>query len=233
MVFGRIWPAIAVDWSACVFSAADHIIGVTWSDCYIFKIKDNFCILNSSGTVICSWACEAGDFHLSPVLFDIDGDKDLEIFFATYAWDHNGVLLPGWPKTVGGDVDAVPAVGVFDVLGSTSVIVGSQGPDASICLLEVSPGFQAGETSSWRMYRHDAQNTACYRYGLVSQCVGDFDHDDDVDGTDAALLADAFGAIPGDPNWNAIADFNDDGVIDDLDLAIFAGSFGDVCVDGG
>lgn len=54
---------------------------------------------------------------------------------------------------------------------------------------------------------------------------GDVNGDGSVDIYDAILLASAFNAIPGNPNWKANADINDDDVIDVYDAIILAGNF--------
>jgi parallel beta-helix repeat protein len=56
--------------------------------------------------------------------------------------------------------------------------------------------------------------------------VGDVNMDGKVDGRDIAIVARAFGAIPGDPRWNALADVNDDGKIDGKDIVTVVKLFG-------
>jgi parallel beta-helix repeat protein len=77
-------------------------------------------------------------------------------------------------------------------------------------------------------YVVDANNTD--RYPLMSPwkgLVGDVNIDGKVDGRDIAIVARAFGSIPGDPRWNALADVNDDGKIDGRDIVIVAKHFGE------
>ncbi len=57
-------------------------------------------------------------------------------------------------------------------------------------------------------------------------CKGDIDGDGDVDGSDLAALADAFGSSSGGPNYNPFADFDNDGYVNEDDLAVFATDFG-------
>ena len=57
-------------------------------------------------------------------------------------------------------------------------------------------------------------------------CEGDFDDDGDVDGSDLAVFAAAFGTSSGEPEYNPDADFDGSGTIDETDLAVFAGDFG-------
>jgi hypothetical protein len=54
----------------------------------------------------------------------------------------------------------------------------------------------------------------------------DIDKDGIVSILDIAIVAKAYGANPGDPNWNPIADLNKDGVIDIVDIALVARDYG-------
>jgi hypothetical protein len=55
---------------------------------------------------------------------------------------------------------------------------------------------------------------------------GDLDYNGVVDIYDGILLATAFEATPGKPDWNANADINDDSAIDIFDAIILANHFG-------
>jgi len=59
-----------------------------------------------------------------------------------------------------------------------------------------------------------------------SQSPYDLDDDGNVNIVDAIILADAFGAENGDPNWNPDADFNLNGRIDILDAIALVAHFG-------
>ncbi len=59
-----------------------------------------------------------------------------------------------------------------------------------------------------------------------SPCDGDFDDDGDVDGSDLAVFANAFGSSSGDPDYSTDCDFNDDGYVNEIDLDSFTRSFG-------
>jgi lysophospholipase L1-like esterase len=59
-----------------------------------------------------------------------------------------------------------------------------------------------------------------------SALQGDLNGDNRVDGMDLVLLALHFGAVQGDPAYDATADLNADGRVDGLDLAILAAGFG-------
>lgn len=51
--------------------------------------------------------------------------------------------------------------------------------------------------------------------------MGDLDGDGAVDMADVQYLAEAFGSVTGDPNYDAACDFNSDGSVDVVDLLIF------------
>jgi hypothetical protein len=65
-----------------------------------------------------------------PVIGDIDGDDDLELFNAgkiepgVYAWDHTGTLLPGWPVDAGANLEGSPIVANFDADGALETVIG-------------------------------------------------------------------------------------------------------------
>jgi len=60
-------------------------------------------------------------------------------------------------------------------------------------------------------------------------CYGDVDSDGDVDGSDMASFADAFGSSVGDPNYNPTADFDENGIVNENDLWLSLPDFG--CID--
>jgi hypothetical protein len=55
---------------------------------------------------------------------------------------------------------------------------------------------------------------------------GDVDHNGKVDLSDLALLAEAYGSRPNDPNWNPCADMDNDQYAGLLDLTILATHYG-------
>ncbi len=60
---------------------------------------------------------------------------------------------------------------------------------------------------------------------LMGDCYPD-EGDNSVDVEDLLTLADAFGSVEGDADYNALCDFNSDGSIDVLDLLYIADNFG-------
>ncbi len=81
-------------------------------------------IYNHDGTPYPNWPQDADGTMaiISPVLFDLDGDGDLEIIMAqshtglpghVYIWHHTGQLYDGWPQST--DYLAVASVAVADI----------------------------------------------------------------------------------------------------------------------
>jgi hypothetical protein len=64
-------------------------------------------------------------------------------------------------------------------------------------------------------------------YSVVPDPAGDLNFDGTVNILDAIILANAFMAKPGMPNWNPLADLNNDGVVNILDAIILASHFGE------
>ena len=60
--------------------------------------------------------------------------------------------------------------------------------------------------------------------------VGDLDNNGKIDMKDVAIVAKAFGTVPGDARWNPKADLNPDNKIDMKDIAIVARAFGTTAV---
>ncbi len=61
----------------------------------------------------------------------------------------------------------------------------------------------------------------------VAILVGDLNGDGKVDIKDIAIVAKAYGSLPGDSNWNPVADINGDGKVDIKDIAIVAKHYGE------
>jgi hypothetical protein len=57
---------------------------------------------------------------------------------------------------------------------------------------------------------------------------GDFDKDDDVDGTDLYMFNAAYGTTIEDEDYNPEADFDNDGDVDESDIYVFSSNFGRV-----
>ena len=63
-------------------------------------------------------------------------------------------------------------------------------------------------------------------FNLQGFLQGDFDCDGDVDGSDLALFAAAFGSTNQTPGYSGSPDFDWDGDVDGSDLSVFAVNFG-------
>jgi hypothetical protein len=69
--------------------------------------------------------------------------------------------------------------------------------------------------------------TFTYEDGYFSNKIpGDVDGDKDVDRDDFFAFLDAYGSVPGDPNWDPDCDFDWDGDVDRDDFFIFLDNYG-------
>jgi len=76
-------------------------------------------------------------------------------------------------------------------------------------------------------YSYDAAGNRTSRVvTAIPACEGDFDGDDDVDGSDLALFAADFGRTDCGSGPPCEGDFDGDGDVDGSDLATFAADFG-------
>ncbi len=79
---------------------------------------------NGDGTLVAGFPINypGSQSYSCPVLADADSDGDLEIWHVTkgssvphvYAWDHTGVILPGWPITIDPNTEGSPIVADLD-----------------------------------------------------------------------------------------------------------------------
>jgi len=90
---------------------------------------------HSDGTLVSGFPVTFGvGFFESPVLYDLDGDGELEILPSfenfIYVLDGSGSPMPGWPVEVGYINNTRPGVGDVDGDGFAEVIVGTYERDA-------------------------------------------------------------------------------------------------------
>ncbi len=91
-----------------------------------YQIVDHIGVFayNGDGTLVAGFPINypGSQSYSCPALADADGDGDLEIWHVTkgssvphcYAWDHNGVVLPGWPIAIDPNTEGSPIVADLD-----------------------------------------------------------------------------------------------------------------------
>jgi len=82
-----------------------------------------------------------------------------------------------------------------------------------------SPYLNSFERDSDSEFDLDYNMTGCARLDLNDDHI--------INILDIAIVARAYGAMPGDSNWNQVADLNDDDIINILDVAMIARHFGE------
>ncbi len=153
-----------------------------------------------------------GNIGDDPLFWDADGEDDV---FGTE--DDNLRLRPGSPCIDAADNTAVPADDLdldgdddteepipFDIDGNPRFVDDPDTDDTG-----------NGEAPIVDMGAYEFQ-----------ACPGDIDGDGDTDHSDLGELLRAWGARPGDPNWNENADLDSDGEVGHGDLAIFFTGWG-------
>lgn len=123
--------------------------------------------LNHDGSHISEWPVILNGFGFSssPILADIDGDKDIEIIVGgedsnVYAWHHNAELLAGWPIATGDKVRSSPTVADIDRDGDTEIIVGSD--DNNLYVWDLKARYDSRNVK-WAMFGLNARHTGYYK----------------------------------------------------------------------
>jgi len=109
-----------------------------------------------------------GGIISSPVVGDIDGDRDPEILVgaggALCAWHHNGSIVNGFPRGDHGLTWSTPAIGDIDNDGIVEIIVCTQGknnsPPGLIICYEAGDYYQP--TMQWPMFMNNPKRTGVY-----------------------------------------------------------------------
>jgi hypothetical protein len=84
---------------------------------------------------------------------------------------------------------------------------------------EVSFSVGAAETMAFT-------DAVSREFSIRNVIAGDVDVDGHVDVVDLLYLVDAFGSVPGDPNYDPDCDFNADESVDVVDLLYLVDNFG-------
>jgi len=108
----------------------------------------------------------------SPIVVDVDGDGDFEIFVGSrngnfYGFHHDGSLLPGLPIPTGNKIFGSAAAGDLDGDGDVDVAFASY--DASVNVLDF-PGASTPDAYEWPTY--GANNGRTSAYGDRGPAVG-------------------------------------------------------------
>lgn len=111
--------------------------------------------------------CDASRLQSSPVLGDIDGDGSLEVVVGcydgkVYAFNHDGSILPGWPKMAGAPVRTTPAIGNMDGDNSWDIVVSAE--DGAVYRWEVAgnTGTMQYAQFPWPTFHGNNRRTGAY-----------------------------------------------------------------------
>ena len=149
-------------------------------------------IYKQNGTMVEGWPIHIDDSsESSPVVVDLDGDRELEILLGTeqgylYAWELDGSSIPGFPILAEAELRSSPTVDDLD--GDLSVDVALMGWDAWVYIWDMPTGYYNG-LAQWKMFRANPART------------GVFTREDQVTGLDEMLEVPAEGILfPNYPN---------------------------------
>lgn len=118
-------------------------------------------------------------------LADIDNDGDLEIIVGSTnnqvcIWDYEGNLMPGWPVSVGGIVQAKTAVGDIDNNGDMEIVIAAR--DGKVYIYN-------HDGTSFPNWPQNAHGSLC----LIAPVLFDLDRDGDLE----IIMAQMYSGQPG------------------------------------
>jgi hypothetical protein len=179
-------------------------------------------------------------FASEPVVADLDNDGYPEVIFSSWVekessrtgklhvlnYQGNPLYEVDLPAAHSGNWNgALPAPTLADIDGD---------PDLEVVLNTAHSGLVAydlpGTASArilWGTGRGNYQRTGSNPTQThPTKCLGDFEPDGDVDGSDLAVFAADFGRTDCDQGEHCEGDFDHDNDVDGSDLAVFAAEFG-------
>lgn len=173
-------------------------------------------VYNSNATLRAGWPVTLGTGYVnalersSPVIANIDGERDQELIFVTryntgvicggnenkiYIYKQNGQLLSGWPQRLSCVLQGTPAVGDIDQNGDVEIVVSTH-------------AFGFATTSDLYVFNHDGTAFP----GWPKQGVADFSSPvlADIDRNDGGKLEILQGGVDGGARFSI---FNHDGTL--------------------
>jgi len=134
----------------------------------------------------------------------------------------------------GGFPYCLEKLAIFNITSGTSsasidtdLMAGKNPPEGSYSLTIAFPSLTTppGNYTIYALTYHSPQ-VASNKITFELELTGDLYPDGKIDMRDIAIVAKAFGTVPGKPNWNPKADLNSDNKVDMKDIAIVAKLFG-------
>jgi len=122
-------------------------------------------IYNESGNLLPGWPVHIDDSsESSPVVVDLDGDRELEILLGTelgylYAWEKDGSSVPGFPILAEAELRSSPTVDDLD--DDLSVDVAIMGWDSWVYIWDMPFGYYNG-LAQWKMFRANPARTGVF-----------------------------------------------------------------------